>query len=104
MADFGRSAPGEVCLDAKAGDMCVTHCDLLHASTYNTSHEYRYFISECVATAHDSLAPNVGVVAVCCVAKLTNCADHLVLPDMFRLPVYLTATRWMTLRVEEQCW
>jgi hypothetical protein len=44
-----RSVPGEVCLDAKAGDMCITHCDLMHGSTYNTSDEYRYFISEYAA-------------------------------------------------------
>lgn len=38
-----------MCLDAKAGDLCITHCDLMHGSTYNTSNEYRYFISECAA-------------------------------------------------------
>jgi hypothetical protein len=38
-------------LDGKAGDLCITHCDLLHASTYNTSDRYRYFISEYVQAA-----------------------------------------------------
>ncbi len=46
------SVPGEICVDGRAGDLVVTHCDLLHGSTHNTAAgEYRYFISEYVQQA-----------------------------------------------------
>lgn len=43
--------PGEIAVDGKAGDLVVTHCDLLHGSTHNTQPGYRYFISEYVQQA-----------------------------------------------------